>query len=518
MSTCQLARAARPQFRAPIRISDVRGQDRVTLVGTVISVQVIAVGSSTACRCVLADSTGELDLIFLGRTAIAGLVAGIRCTIHGVVAERGDRLAIWNPRWRVLPAEDSAEGSRLDQPADGTAAEPPGPDRAAARVPVPATGPPVPVMTGHSEIAGQLRIYLAAAAGAGKTVAMLDEGHRLRSEGAEVVIAFVEDHDRPATQAHSANLEIVPRRAQEYHSARFEEMDLDGVLRRNPGVALVDELAHTNVPGSGLNAKRWQDVLDLLNAGIDVITTVNIQHLESVAPAVEQITHMPVRERVPDSIVRRASQIEFVDSSPGQLRHRLLQGEVYPAGQVSQALTHFFRADNLTELRQVTLRFLADDEEEFASYLARLRSRARKDAAERMLVGVTFLPCAEAVVRRAARIAAGIEADLDVVHVTSHDPLPGHHGGDDGLAPLRRTVADVGATWHYLNGDDVVSTLVEYAKDEQITQIVVGSSQRSRWRELIGGGSIVGRVSRLAAEAGIDVHIVAPHQACVREG
>jgi two-component system sensor histidine kinase KdpD len=134
------------------------------------------------------------------------------------------------------------------------------------------------------------------------------------------------------TQAHAADLEIVPRRAWEYHSARFEEMDLDGVLYGNPGVALVDELAHTNVPGSGRNAKRWQDVLDLLDAGSDVITTVNIQHLESVADTVEQITHVRVRERVPDWVVRRADQIEFVDSSPGQLRHRLLRGEIYPAG------------------------------------------------------------------------------------------------------------------------------------------------------------------------------------------
>jgi two-component system sensor histidine kinase KdpD len=257
-------------------------------------------------------------------------------------------------------------------------------------------------------------------------------------------------------------------------------------------------------------------VLDLLDAGIDVITTVNIQHLESVADTVEQITFMRVRERVPDWVVRRASYIELVDASPGQLRQRLLQGEIYPAGQVSQALTHFFRARNLTELRQLALRFLGDDEEEFARDLARLRSRARKEAAERMLVGVTLGPCAEAVLRRAARLAAGIEADLDVVRVTSGDAVPGHRGGDDGLASLRHIVADVGATWHDLNGDDVVSALVEYAKNQQFTQIVVGSSQRSRWRELIGGGSIAGRVSRLAARAGIDVHIVARRGACVR--
>jgi two-component system, OmpR family, sensor histidine kinase KdpD len=507
MSTGQLSRAAGPHCGAVTRITDVRAQDRVALAGTVISAQVITVGSSTACRCVLADGTGELDLLFLGRAAIAGLAAGTRCRVQGAVAARGARLAVWNPRYQVLPAEDAPDVSRRDQPAAGTAPEPPGPDRA-ARLPVPAAGPPASAVTGHAETAGQLRVYLAAAAGAGKTVAMLDEGRRLRAQGADVVIAFVEDHDRPVTQAHAAGLETVSRRAQEYHSALFEEMDLEGVLRRDPAVALVDELAHTNVPGPGRNAKRWQDVLDVLDAGIDVITTVNIQHLESVADTVEQITHIRVRERVPDWIVRRASQIELVDASPGQLRHRLRQGEIYPTGQVSQALTHFFRADSLTELRELSLRFLGDDEEEFAGHLARLRSRARKDAAERLLVGVTLVPCAEAVVRRAVRIAAGIEADLDVVHVAG-DAVAGHRGGGDGLAPLRHIAADAGATWHDLNGDDVVSTLVEYAKKEQITQIVVGSSQRSRWRELSGGGSIVGRVSRLAARAGIDVHIVA---------
>jgi two-component system sensor histidine kinase KdpD len=367
----------------------------------------------------------------------------------------------------------------------------------------------------RQETAGQLRVYLAAAAGAGKTVAMLDEGHRRRAEGADVVIAFVEEHDRPVTRAHAAGLEIVARRAQDYHGALFEELDLDGVLRRNPGVALVDELAHTNVPGPGRNAKRWQDVLDVLDAGIDVITTVNIQHLESVADTLEQTARVRVRERVPDWVVRRASQIEFVDASPGQLRHRLLHGEIYPAGQVPQALTHFFRADSLTELRELARRFLGDDEEEFARHLARLRSRARKDAAERLVVGVALVPGAEAVVRRAAQLAAAIEAGLDVVHVTS-ETVAGHRADDDGLAPLRRAAADMGATWHDLTGDDVVSTLVEYAKNEQITQIVVGSSQRSRWRELTGGGSIVERVSRLAARAGIDVHIVALGEAAER--
>jgi two-component system sensor histidine kinase KdpD len=258
-------------------------------------------------------------------------------------------------------------------------------------------------------------------------------------------------------------------------------------------------------------------VLDLLDVGIDVITTVNIQHLESVADTVEQITQVRVRERVPDWVVRRADQVEFVDASPGQLRHRLLQGEIYPAGQVSQALTHFFRADKLAALRELALRFLADEPaEDFARHLARLRARSRGDAAERMLLGVTPAPGAEDMVRRAARMAARIEADLEVVNVASQGAAP--RGRDDGVARLRQVAADVGATWRDLDADNLASALVAYAKSEQVTQIIVGSSQRSRWQELIGGGSIVGRVSRLAAQAGIDVHIMALREAGLRFG
>ena len=486
MSTRQLPRAADPQTPGTTRISDVNGQDRVRVTGTIIATEVISVGSSFAYRCVLADGTGELDLLFLGRAAIAGLAVGTRCSIQGVVTTHGGRLAVWNPRYQVHPAREIPD--RGEPSAEGA------PGAAAG--------------TGGAEGAGHFRVYLAAAPGAGKTVAMLDEGRRLRAQGADVVIAVIEDHDRPVTQAHAAGLEIVPRRTWEYRGARFEEMDLDGVLRRSPGVALADELAHTNVPGAGRNTKRWQDVLDLLDADIDVIATVNIQHLASVADTVEQIAQVRVRERVPDWVVRRADRIEFVDSSPGQLRHRLRHGEIYPAGQVSQALTHFFRTDTLTVLRELALRFLADEpEEEFVRYLARLRARARPEGAERMLVGVTAAPGAEAIVRRAARIAAGIQADLDVVHVASQTVV--RPGPDDDLARLRHVVADVGATWHDLDADDLVRALVEYAKSERATQIVVGSSRRSRWQELIGGGSIVGRVSRRAAHAGIDVHIVA---------
>ncbi len=380
---------------------------------------------------------------------------------------------------------------------------------AAPRVYRPAdTGPVSPSVTNGPGAADHFLIYLAAAPAAGKTIAMLDAGQRRQALGADVVIAVVEDHQRPLTRTHAAGLEIVPRRAIEYHGTTVEEMDLAGVLRRNPGVALVDELAHTNVPGAGGNAKRWQDVLDMLDAAIDVITTVNIQHVESLADTVEQISQVRVRERVPDWVVRLADRIEFVDATPGQLRHRLVQGEIYPAGQVSQALSHFFRADNLSALRELARRFVAGEAPEaFARQLASPARHTQSNATDRMLLAVTPVPSAEALIRRAARMAARIHANLDVVNVAAQDAV--HRCDHDSLAQLQRVAADVTATWHDLDADNVASALVEYAKHEQVTQIVIGSSQRGRWPELIGARSIADRVSRLAAQAGIDVHIMA---------
>jgi two-component system, OmpR family, sensor histidine kinase KdpD len=355
--------------------------------------------------------------------------------------------------------------------------------------------------------AGHFRIYLGTAAGVGKTIAMLDEGHRRSAAGADVVIAFVETHGRPVTELRIGDLEIVPRRVIEYRGNRFEEMDTVAVLRRRPQVALVDELAHTNVPGSGRHVKRWQDVLELLDAEIDVVATVNIQHLETIADAAEAITGVRVTERVPDWVVRQADQIELVDASPEQLRRRMLNGNIYPAEQVPQALTHFFRADNLTALRELALRFLADEtEEELLRYLARYRSLAPWPATEHVMAGVTPVPGAEAIVRRAARIAELSKADLDIVYV-AHG-IDGR-GRDAYLVRLRQLTSDVGGAWHQLHADDPVSALIEFARDEQVTQVVLGASDRSRWQELVSGGSIVKRISRLAAQAGIDVHIVA---------
>ena len=362
------------------------------------------------------------------------------------------------------------------------------------------------------EGAGHFRIYLGAAAGVGKTIAMLDEGRRRRDRGADVVIGLVESHGRPVTEARIADFEVVSRRVVEHRGAVFEEMDLDGVLSRRPQVVLVDELAHTNVPGSGRHDKRWEDVIELLDAGVDVVTTVNVQHLESIADAVERITDTQVRERVPDWVVRKADQIELIDSSPEQLRRRMLHGNIYPTEKVPQALTNFFRVDNLTALRELALRFLADEtEEELLEYLQRHHSQVPWETAERVMVGVTAAPGTEVLMRRASRMAARLKTDLHVVHVTSGDGERRSRSGR--LAEVHQVVVDVGANWHEVAGDDVVETLAAFARQHQITQIVIGASQRSRWQQLKGRGSIVKRFTQLAARGEVDVHIIGRREA-----
>jgi two-component system, OmpR family, sensor histidine kinase KdpD len=357
------------------------------------------------------------------------------------------------------------------------------------------------------EPAGHFRIYLGAAAGVGKTYAMLSEGHRRLARGADVVVGFVESHGRAATEGMVEGLEVIPREMLEYRGCAMEEMDTDAVLRRRPKIALIDELAHTNVPGSGPHAKRWQDVLEILSAGIDVITTVNIQHLESIADEVEQMTGARVRERVPDWVVRKADQIELVDSSPEQLRRRMLHGNVYPPARVQQALTHFFRTDNLIALRELALRFLADEtEEELLEHLRQHNARGMWETAERIMVAVTGAAADDALVRRSARLGARVRADVDVLHVAAADGTPRDRLRID---KLRELTADVGAHWYEVDDDDPVGAIVRFARKHRITQIVIGASSRSRWRQLTGGGSNVARIIRAAGDTGIDVHVIA---------
>jgi two-component system sensor histidine kinase KdpD len=358
------------------------------------------------------------------------------------------------------------------------------------------------------ESTGRFRVYLGAAPGVGKTFAMLHEGRRRLERGKDVVVGFVECHGRKRTEELVHAFEVVPPQAVEYRGSTFPEMDLAAVLARHPDVALVDELAHTNVPGSGRHEKRWQDVMTLLDADIDVVTTVNIQHLESIADAVERIVEVPVRERVPDWVLRKANQIELVDSSPEQLRRRMVHGNIYPPDRVPQALTHYFRTDNLTALRELALRFLADEtEEQLLEYLRRHRKGGVWETSERILVGITAAPGTDGIMRRASRMASRIKADLQVLHV-----VPANEVGrfpNDRLIGLRQLSADVDAEWNEVRSDDPAEALIDFAKEGHFTQIVVGSSDRSRWQELRGGGSIIRKITRLAATADIDVHIIA---------
>ncbi|MFF5444251.1 ATP-binding protein [Streptomyces sp. NPDC012888] len=357
---------------------------------------------------------------------------------------------------------------------------------------------------------GSLRIYLGAAPGVGKTYAMLGEAHRRVERGADVVVGFVEHHGRPRTEVMLHGLETVPRRELEYRGAAFAEMDVDAVLARGPAVALVDELAHTNVPGSR-NAKRWQDVEELLRAGIDVISTVNIQHLESLGDVVESITGVRQRETVPDEVVRRADQIELVDMSPQALRRRMAHGNVYTADRVDAALSNYFRPGNLTALRELALLWTADRADEYLrEYRGEHGIRSTWQARERIVVGLTGGPEGRTLIRRAARLAEkGAGGEVLAVYVAGSDGLTAASPKE--LAVQRTLVEDLGGTFHHVIGDDVPSALLEFARGVNATQIVLGSSRRKAWQYVFGPG--VG--ATVARESGpdLDVHIVTHEEA-----
>ncbi len=352
---------------------------------------------------------------------------------------------------------------------------------------------------------GQLRIYLGAAAGVGKTYDMLCEGHRRAERGADVVVAFVETHGRKHTASLLDGLEIVPRARIRYRGTGFEEMDLDAVLARRPEIALVNELAHTNVPGSR-NAKRWQDVQELLAAGIEVITTVNIQHLESLNDVVQKITGVPQRETVPDAVVRAADQVELVDMTPEALRRRMAHGNVYPPEKIDAALTNYFRTGNLTALRELALLWLADKVDEgLQRYREAHGIHGTWEARERVVVALTGGPEGEQLIRRGARIAArSTGGDLLAVHVTRSDGLTG--ADPAALAAQRRLVESLGGTYHQVIGDDVPEALLNFARAENATQLVLGASRRSWLTALLTGAGIGQRTIRGSGD--IDVHIV----------
>ncbi|MHA7987663.1 ATP-binding protein [Rathayibacter sp. CAU 1779] len=352
---------------------------------------------------------------------------------------------------------------------------------------------------------GRLRVLLGAAPGVGKTYAMLEEGKRLAETGKDVAVAIVETHGRDATAAMLDGLEVVPRRAVVYRGVELSEMDVDAVLARKPDVALVDELAHTNAPG-GHHEKRWEDVQDLLDAGITVISTVNIQHIESLNDVVEQITGIGQQETIPDAVLRSADQVEVIDLAPQALRDRLAEGLVYPAARVDAALSNYFRLGNLTALRELALLWLADEvDSALQTYRREHGIDSKWEARERVVVALTGGPEGETLLRRGARIAARSSGgELLAVHVVSDDGLRERHPG--ALAAQRSLVETLGGAYHEIVGSDIPAALVDFAKGVNATQLVIGVSRRSRLLAFLTGAGIGSTVVRESGD--IDVHIV----------
>ena len=351
---------------------------------------------------------------------------------------------------------------------------------------------------------GSLRIYLGASPGVGKTYKMLGEGVRRKERGTDIVVGLVETHGRKQTADQIDHLEVMPRREVEYRGTVLYEMDVDAILARRPAVVLVDEYAHTNAPGSP-NEKRWQDVEQLLDAGIDVISTLNIQHLESLNDVIARITGTAQRETVPDEQVRRADQLELVDMAPEAIRRRLAHGNIYPAERVDAALANYFRPGNLGALRELALLWLADRvEESLTAYLDAHGISEAWETRERVVVGLTGVPSGEAAIRRAARMAGRVGGELIGIHVALSDGLASQN--EQALADQRQLVVELGGKVHDIVAHNTAEGMAAFARQEKATQIVLGASRRSRWHEVVHG-SFVARLTRLVPE--IDVHVIA---------
>ena len=332
---------------------------------------------------------------------------------------------------------------------------------------------------------------------------MLGEAHRRQDRGCDVVAGVVETHGRVRTAELLEGIELVPMRTVHYRGSIASELDVDAIVERRPDLVLVDELAHTNTPGSP-NEKRWQDVEDLLAAGIDVVSTLNVQHLESLNDVVEQITGVPQRETVPDSVVRAAEQVELVDVAPEALRRRLSHGNIYAAEKVDAALSNYFRQGNLTALRELSLLWIADQvDAALAKYRSTHNITATWEARERVVVSVTGGPESETLVRRASRIASKSSAELMVLHVVRGDGLTGVSAPQ--MGKVRKLAASLGATMHSVVGDDVPTTLLDFARGANATQLVIGTSRRSRWARMLDEG--IG-AAVIQNSGKIDVHMV----------
>jgi two-component system, OmpR family, sensor histidine kinase KdpD len=337
----------------------------------------------------------------------------------------------------------------------------------------------------------RLRIYVGAAPGVGKTYEMLQEAHALRNRGLDVVIGFVETYGRRDTEAQVKDLEVIPRRRVEYRGVTMEEMDIDAIIRRKPQVCVVDELAHSNVPGSR-HDKRYEDVLEILDAGIHVMTAVNIQHLETLNDAVARATGVRVRETVPDTFLDRADEVINVDVTVEELRNRLREGKIYRPEKVEQALTNFFRKGNLSTLRELALRAVADEvSDKAASY----RAREGLEPAlipERVMVCMSSNPLAPRVVRTGARIAGRLGARWYAVYVETPREKPGRINPNDAdaLQENIRLAESLGATVVRVKADSPSDGLIAFAQREGVTHVIFGQSARTRWEQLWRGSTL----------------------------
>jgi len=351
----------------------------------------------------------------------------------------------------------------------------------------------------------RLRIYIGAAPGVGKTYEMLQEAHALRARGLGVVIGFVETYGRRNTEAQVKDLEVIPRRAIEYRDVTMEEMDVDAIIRRKPQVCVVDELAHTNVPGSR-HEKRYQDVVEILDAGIDVLTAVNIQHLETLNDAVATVTGVRVRETVPDTFLHRADEVINVDVTVDELRDRLRQGKIYRPEKIEQALTNFFRKGNLSALRELALRAVADEVAEKAASYRTDQGLLPALMPERVMVCMSSSVLAPRVIRTGARIAGRLGARWYAVYVETPRERPDRIAPQDSAA-LDQNVSlaqNLGATVVRVHAERPAEGLIAFAQREGITHVIFGQSARSRW-ELLRHGSTTDRFLSAVRDAAVQV-------------
>jgi two-component system sensor histidine kinase KdpD len=355
----------------------------------------------------------------------------------------------------------------------------------------------------------RLRIYIGAAPGVGKTYQMLEDAHHLKKQGVDIVIGFIEPHGRPETEALIGDLERVPLSRIEYRGVTLEEMDVDAVIARDPQVVIVDELAHTNAPGS-TNRKRYEDVLEILDAGIAVITAVNVQHVESLHDSIARITGVRVREAIPDYFLRRADEVVNVDVSVDTLRTRLRQGKIYGVEKIEQALANFFRKGNLSALRELALRQLAEDQAAKSHDYREREGLEQAAMPEKVMVCMASRHSAQQLLRTGSRIAGRLATDWYAVYVeTPRDELgridPADHAS---LVENIRLAEELGATVVKLKARRVADALIEFARREGITHVVFGQSARSRWNILLHG-SVINRF--LSEVRGATVQVV-PHR------